>query len=91
MAIEITQVSLPALRRFSVKGSQYDFAALRAGTTDCITLQASESEDIKKVHSRLSSAVTAYRKRSGVTAKFTVRTFTGETGTECVGVWKLAE
>lgn len=91
MAIEITQVAIPTLRRFSAKGSQYDFASLRAGTTDSIVLRATADEDIKKVHSRLSSAVTAYRKRSGVTAKFTVRGFKTEDGTECVGVWKLAE
>lgn len=91
MAIEITQMPLPSLRRFSVKGSQYDFASLRAGTEDNISLYPAENETLKGVHSRLSSAVTSYRKRAGVTAKFTVRAFDLPDGRKGVGVWKLAE
>jgi hypothetical protein len=88
MTVEITQMEMPKLRRFSAKGSQYDFGSLRAGTTDCVKVDVKEGEDVKKVQSRLASAVTAYRARTETTAKFTTRIFPNSAA---VGVWKLSE
>ena len=83
-----TSISLPAMKRASTKTSQYDFASLRAGTDDCIV----ETDVVKAatVHGRLTSAVVAYRKRTGDKSKFTVRTFQID-GKDAVGVWKMED
>jgi hypothetical protein len=88
MAAIQTSIAIPALKRFASKGSSYDFAGLRAGTEDCIAEMGVVNAG--KAHARLSSAVVAYRKRSGSKDKFTVRTFKNAEGQDCVGVWKLA-
>lgn len=76
---------LPRLTRFSTKASQYDFTLLTVGGP---ALVDTDVEDVKKAHSRVSSALTAYRKRSGDTSKFTVR-ITQLSGKPVIGVWKL--
>ena len=88
MAATKSNFSLPAMRRATSKASQYDFASLRAGTDDCIV----ETDVVKAstVHGRLTSAVVAYRKRTGDKSKFTVRTFQID-GKDAVGVWKLED
>ena len=64
------------------RGSKYDLESLKAGTDDCIIIDATAS---KKAHSTLSSAVANYRK-AGKPGKFAIRTFT-EDGVMKVGVW----
>lgn len=81
----VMNIPLPALTRYSAKGSQYDFAALQVGGP---ALVDQDVIDPKKAHSRVSSALTAYRKRTGDMSKFTVR-ITQVDGKDVIGVWKL--
>lgn len=85
--LKTMQLALPALTRFSAKGSQYDFPSLVVGGP---ALVDTDVVDPKKAHSRVSSALTAYRKRSGDTSKFTVRV-TKLDGKDVIGVWKLED
>lgn len=80
-------LALPPLTRFSEKGSQYDFSALTVGGP---ALVDSDVVDAKKAHSRVSSALTAYRKRSADKSKFTVRIAEVD-GKQVIGVWKLED
>jgi hypothetical protein len=94
MSIAIKTLAMPprtVSASFGAKrGSKYPLADLKAGTEDCIILEGLHP---KKEHSKLSSAVTNYRK-SGGTGKFSIRTvkFT-EDGVEKtkVGIWKIAD
>lgn len=87
----VTQVAkMPALVRMSVKGSKYDFSALVAGSGEAVL--ETEVVDAAKVQARLTSALSAYKKRTGDKSKFTVRPVPGDNGTiVAVGVWKLAD
>jgi hypothetical protein len=94
-ALTVSQFALPARTNVfaaGARGSKYDLAALRAETTDCIIL---EGEDAKKEHSKLSSAVSNFRKANKTgehaNARFTIRTFKGEDGVTRVGVWRIAD
>lgn len=89
MAIQTLELALPPLTRYSPKASQYDFRSLEAGTTQCVAESGLTEADVDKAHSRLTSAVQAYRKRSGDNRKFTVRTVDHKDGTFTVGVWCL--
>lgn len=90
--LSMTTLAIPALKRFSAKASVYPFADLVVGG-EC--LLDTDVTDPKKAHSRVSSALTAYKKRSGNTAKFTVRgvQVPDETGAmkDAIAVWKTAE
>lgn len=79
-------IPMPALKRFSKKGSIYDFASLEVGGQGLID---SDVVDAKKAHSRVSSALTAYKKRTSDAGKFTVRLVEID-GQQAVGVWRLA-
>lgn len=85
--LKVMNLPLPALTRFSSKGSTYDFASL---TVNGPALVDSDVIDAKKAHSRVSSALTAYRKRSGDKGQFTVRV-TKLDGVDVIGVWKLKD
>lgn len=80
-------IPVPALTRASAKGSQYDFGSLTVGGDAIVDYDAA---DTKKAHSRMSSAVTAYRKRTGDKSKFTTRLIMVE-GKPAIGVWKTSE
>lgn len=82
--LKVMSLPLPPLTRFS-SGSQYSFASLTVGGP---ALVDTDVENVKKAHSRVSSALTAYRKRSGDRSKFTVRV-TQVDGKDVIGVWKL--
>jgi hypothetical protein len=79
---------VPALTR-TVGGNKgqtkYPFADLAIGES----LTTSDFVDAKKAASKLTSAVASYRKRSGDTRKFSVRTFKQD-GVDFVGVFVLA-
>lgn len=84
-------MAIPAVTRRAVanpnKGkSKYPFNELAAGESLIFT----DFVDAEKQHNRLVSAVASYRKRSGDTTKFLVRTFTQEDGTQAVGVFAPA-
>lgn len=83
--LKVIALPIPALTRFSAKGSQYDFGSLTVGGP---ALVETSVVDADKAHSRVSSALTAYRKRSGDKSKFTVRVTQLE-GKDVIGVWKL--
>lgn len=98
MSVIKTSLSMP-VRRPLVRAStepKYDLAGLRAGTDDSIV--ETDVADKAKVKSRLSSAVSAFKKRHGDAGKlmsFAVRevTVTIEDGSEvtAIGVWRLAD
>jgi hypothetical protein len=46
--------------------------------------------DIHKAKSRMSSALVAYKKRTGDKSKFSVRAIKSTDGTDMVAVWKVA-
>ena len=78
---------IPALTRFSAKGSQYNFAKLVVGGD---ALVDTDVIDTAKAHSRVSSALTAYKKRTGDKSKFTVRV-TKVGGKDVIAVWKIED
>jgi hypothetical protein len=78
---------IPALTRFSTKGSQYDFSSLVVGGNALIDVDV---VDASKAHSRVSSALTAYKKRTGDKSKFTVR-ITKVDGKDVIAVWKIED
>lgn len=78
---------IPALTRFSTKGSQYDFASLVVGGDAMVDTDVTDSA---KAHSRVSSALTAYKKRTGDKSKFTVRV-TKVDGKDVIAVWKIED
>ncbi len=88
MTIVQTNQPLPALKRFSAKPSQYDFGTLTPGSDQAII--EFDVVNPKKVSGRLTSAVTAYRKRTKSETRFTVRSFKTDDGKDAVGVWALA-
>lgn len=85
--LQLMTLALPALTRYSASGSQYNFAGLTVGGP---ALVETNFIDAKKAHSRVSSALTAYKKRSGDKSRFTVRVAKLD-GADVVGVWKLAD
>lgn len=94
-ALTVSQYALPARTNIfaaGARGSKYDLGALRAESTDCIVLTEG---DAKKNHSKLSSAVSNFRKANktggNASARFTIRTFKNEAGETCVGVWRIAD
>ena len=99
MAAIKTTLSIPARKPLVPRQAgapKYDLAALRAGSDDCIV--ETEVESVKKVQSRLSSAVSSFRKKAGDAGKlmqFAIRSLnvTNEAGQEvtAVGVWRLAD
>lgn len=91
MSFVKTSMPVPALTRRSVanpnKGkSKYDFASLAEGEGIVDTAVV----NVEKAVARLTSAVASYRKRSGDTNKFVVRSFKNEDDTDGVGVWRVA-
>lgn len=83
-----TTMAMPRLTRTSVAGksSIYDLAALSEG--ECYLVQ--DVLDVKKSKSKLQSAISAYRERSGDKAtQFAVRSFVNEDGTDGVGLWRV--
>lgn len=78
---------IPTLTRFSAKGSQYDFASLTVGGN---ALVDTDVTDTAKAHSRVSSALTAYKKRTGDKSVFTVRV-TKVDDKDVIAVWKIKD
>lgn len=86
MSIELQNVAIPKTAR-SVT-SKYAFGSLVVGGP---ALVETEVVNAKKAQSKLTSALVAYRARTGDKSKFTIRTFTKVDGTEAVGAWKVAD
>lgn len=86
MSIEFKNVSLPKSSR--TVSSKYQFGQLVVGGP---AMLETEVVNVDKAHSKLTSALVAYRQRTGDKSKFTVRAFKQEDGTDAIGVWKLAD
>lgn len=86
MTIQFAAIPVPASTR-NVE-SKYKFEQL---TVNGPAMVETEVVDAEKVHSKLTSALVAYRQRTGDKSKFTVRVFKQADGTDAVGVWKLAD
>lgn len=86
MAIEMKAIPVPKTSR--TVASKYDFGSLTVGGP---ALVDSEVIDVQKATSRLTSALVAYRGRTGDKSKFTVRAFKNADGTDAAGVWKIAD
>lgn len=87
MSVKLLNVAMPTIFRAG-GGSKYDFGSLTVGGP---ALVEDEVVNVEKVASRLHSALVAYRKRTGDTSKFSVRTFKNDAGQDCVGAWKVAD
>lgn len=86
MSIAFVNVPLPRTSR--TVESKYNFAGLQV---DGPALVLTEVVNVAKATSKLTSALVAYRKRSGDKSVFTVRAFKNADGTDAVGCWKKAE
>jgi hypothetical protein len=86
MSIELMNVAIPKTSRTA--SSKYKFGDLTVGGPAMVE---SEVVDSKKAQSKMTSALVAYRSRTGDRSRFSVRTFKAEDGTDRIGVWKIAE
>lgn len=103
MSVSLQNIAMPARKNLFAtgpRGSKYDLMALEAGSNIAIVLDGDGSADAaKKNHSKLSSAVSNFRKTHKGTAlenaQFTIRTFEGEAedGSKVVkvGLWRVAD
>lgn len=83
--ITLQNVALPKITRATT--TKYPFAELTVGGPAIVM----EVLDAKKGVSKLTSALVAYRARSGDQAKYTVRAFKAEDGTDRIGCWKTGD
>ena len=82
------QMALPKLTRESAAGksSVYNLGELQDGEAFLIQ----DVVNVKKSKSKLQSAISAYRERTGdKSTTFAVRGFKNEDGTDAVGIWKV--
>lgn len=86
MSITLQNVAIPKTSR--VTSSKYAFGQLTVGGP---ALVENEVINSKKAQSKITSALVAYRNRTGDKSKFTVRVFKNEDGTDSVGCWKTGE
>ena len=91
MTAVIRTIPLPARTVHTKRGkSKYDLAALVPGSEQCISEEGVINPD--KAQSRLSSAVSSFKKRPGnESARFTIRRYLNAEGQDCVGCWRLAD
>lgn len=103
MSLSLQNIAMPARKNIFAagpRGSKYDLMALEAGSNTAIVLEGDGTvEAAKKNHSKLSSAVSNFRKTHKGTAlenaQFTIRTFdaVAEDGSKVikVGLWRVAD
>ena len=84
--IRIETVPVPTSAR--TVESKYAFDKLAVGGA---ALVLADVVNLDKARSKLTSALVAYRKRSGDKSKFTIRPFKQADGSDAVGCWKLAD
>lgn len=93
MTAQRATIAMPARRPLqpsAPRETKYDLASLAPESADCLI--ETDTVNIKKAQSRLTSAVASYRKRPGNELhRFAVRTFKDENGQDVVGVWRLAD
>lgn len=86
MSLSFANVALPKSAR--TVESKYAFGALVVGGPALVEAQVVNQT---KALSRLTSALVAYRKRTGDKSKFSVRPLKNADGTDAVGCWKVAD
>jgi len=86
MSITLQNVAIPTTSR--TIASKYAFEQLQVNGP---ALVETEVLSVKKAASKLTSALVAYRKRTGDKSKFSVRPFKQADGTDAVGCWKIAD
>lgn len=86
MSITLTHQPLPRTAR--TVESKYSFEQLVVGGP---CLADTEVIDVKKATSRMTSALAAYRKRTGDKSRFSTRPFKNGDGSDAVGVWKVKD
>ena len=86
MSITLQNVAIPKTSR--TVSSKYAFGSLTVGGP---ALVENEVIDPKKAQSKITSALVAYRNRTGDKSKFTVRVFKNEDGSDSIGCWKVGE
>jgi hypothetical protein len=85
MAITLQNIEIPKVSR--TVESKYPFGQLTVGGP---AMTEQNFLDIHKAKSRMSSALVAYKKRTGDKSKFSVRAIKSTDGTDMVAVWKVA-
>lgn len=87
--MSITLANIPVPKTSRTASSKYKFGDLTVGGPAMVE---TDVVDTKRAQSKMTSALVAYRSRTGDRSRFTVRVFKDETdGTDRIGVWKLAE
>jgi hypothetical protein len=86
MTLALVNVAIPKTSR--TVSSKYLFGDLTVGGPAMVE---SDVVDTKKAQSKMTSALVAYRARTGDKSKYSVRTFKAEDGTDRIGVWKTAD
>lgn len=86
MSISLENIAIPKTAR--TVESKYPFGQLTVGGP---ALTDKDVIDVHKAKSRMSSALVAYKKRTGDKSKFSVRTVKADNGTDMVCVWKVAD
>lgn len=86
MALTLKSIPIPKTSR--TVESKYDFGSLTVGGP---ALVEDGVVNVKKAQSRMTSALVAYRSRSGDRSRYSVRTFTNDDGSDAVGVWKVED
>lgn len=86
MALQFVNIPLPKSQRTVT--SKYNFGDLKVGGP---ALSETEVIDAKKASSKITSALVAYRARTGDAGKFSVRIYNNPDGTQAVGVWRVSD
>lgn len=86
MSLALENIAIPKTSR--TVESKYPFAQLTVGGAAIVD---KDVIDVHKAKSRMSSALVAYKKRTGDKSKFSVRAVKAEDGTDLVAVWKVAD
>lgn len=86
MTLALQTIAIPKTAR--TVESKYPFAQLTVGGPAIVD---KDVIDVHKAKSRMSSALVAYKKRTGDKSKFSVRAVKAEDNTDIVCAWKVAD
>jgi hypothetical protein len=86
MSLEFVNIPMPKSAR--TVESKYKFDQLTVGG---MPLVETEVLNVEKAKSKLTSALVAYRGRTGSKDKFSIRAVKNADGTDAVGCWKIAD
>ena len=86
MTLAFANIALPKSAR--TVESKYKFGELTVGGP---ALVEAEVVNVEKAKSKLTSALEAYRGRTGDKSKFSIRAVKNADGSDAVGCWKIAD